>query len=93
MWTDIIPENNIILDIRSKESFEEWHKEGSVNMPLDEAVIKASKEEIDKEKEYVVVCYTGLKTSTLLNVMLSHGYKAKGLIGGISTLMAQEKEK
>jgi len=91
MWTDIIPENTIILDIRSKESFDEWHKTGSLNMPLDEAIKQISAETLDKNIEYIIVCYTGLKTTTLLNVMLSHGYKAKGLIGGISTLMAQEK--
>ena len=90
MWTDTIPEQFVILDIRSKESFEEWHKEGAINLPSEEAMVKAAKEELDKEKEYLIVCYTGMKTTALLRIMTAHGYKAKGLIGGISTLMTIE---
>ena len=90
MWTDSIPENAVIIDLRSKESFDEWHKEGSLNLQLEEAVKKVSSGELDKEKEYIIVCYTGMKTTPLLNVMNRYGYKAKGLIGGISTLMTIE---
>ena len=61
-------------------------------MPLDELIKKVSKEELPKDKLYLLVCYTGLKTGTAMNVMKGHGYNVMGLIGGISTLRRIEEE-
>ncbi len=93
MWTDRIPEDATIIDIRDPDSFKEYHYPGSINIPFEEMIKKVSSEELPREKNYLIVCYAGMKTSVILNMMLAHGYRAQGVIGGIGTLRRIEEEK
>ena len=93
MWTDRITKDATIIDIRDPDSFAEYHYPGSINIPFEELVKKISSEELPRDKNYLIVCYAGMKTSIILNLMLAHQYNAQGIIGGIGTLKRIEEEK
>lgn len=75
--------NSIILDVRTKEEYDYYNIEGSINIPLDE--IRYNIDKLSKYENIYVYCAVGyrgyiaeqiLKNNKILNV--------KNLIGGIS---------
>ena len=92
MWTDRVPEGAEIIDIRDPDSFKEYHYPGSRNIPFEELMKLVSEEKLPRDKLYLIVCYAGMRTAMILDVMKAHGYNAMGVIGGISTLKRLEEE-
>ncbi len=74
-WEEILKENNyIIVDVRTKEEYDEGHVVDAVNIPYDE--IKDA--DLDKEKTIVVYCKSGHSSSVAYNnlkVLCYYGYK------------------
>ncbi len=76
------PERIRILDIREPHEWEISAIKGSLFIPLNELPGKLS--ELDPTKEYVVVCKVGQRSLSALELLLSAGFKAYNLKGGIN---------
>ena len=72
--------NYLILDVRTKKEYEYSHIEGAVNIPLDE--LRGHLSEMDKNKNLIVHCHSGLRSYIACRILTSNGFKCKNLIGG-----------
>lgn len=73
-----------VLDVRAMAQFESGHIEGAVNIPLAELEEKLG--ELDKDKEYHVVCQLGIKSAKACDLLSSHGFKVVNVDKGMSML-------
>ena len=69
---DILDKNNyIIVDVRTKEEYDESHVKGSINIPYDEI---DENTDLDKSKTILVYCRSGKRSSIAYNTLTSLGY-------------------
>lgn len=73
-------ENPYILDVRTVEEYNLSHIDGAINIPLDE--LRENLEKLDKSKEIIVHCYSGLRSYLACRILKQKGYNVKNLIGG-----------
>ena len=74
--------NTILLDVRTKDEYEEGHIPGSINVELD--YIDTVKDVIkDKEAKIYLYCRSGHRSGIALNRMKELGYVNLTNIGGI----------
>jgi len=75
----------IILDVRTKEEFEEGHMEGSMNIDFHNASFKEQVEKLDKSRSYVVYCASGGRSMKAAQMMLDMGFEdVHSMSGGIT---------
>ena len=73
-------ENPYILDVRTVEEYNLSHIDGAINIPLDE--LRENLEKLDKSKEIIVHCHSGLRSYLACRILRQKGYNVKNLIGG-----------
>lgn len=80
-----------ILDVRNEDDYEEWHVEGSYNLPIyDELLdedftgLDASLDDIPEDKEIVVVCVAGVTSARAASFLRDQGYDAKSMEDGMN---------
>lgn len=78
-----IPENSILLDVRSELEHRGGHIPGSLSIPVDELRVRLS--ELDPAKEIWVYCQVGLRGYTASQILRQHGYDVRNLSGGYKT--------
>ena len=84
----IISEDNyIILDVRTKEEYDELHVVDAVNIPYDEIYEDVN---LDKDKLILVYCRSGNRSSIAYDILEDLGYKVYDL-GGISSIDLPKK--
>ena len=84
----IISENNyIIVDVRTKEEYEELHIVNSINIPYNEITEET---ELDKTKKILVYCRSGNRSTTAYNTLKSLGYDVYNL-GGINDIELEKE--
>ena len=69
-----------ILDVRTIEEYNLSHIDRAINIPLDE--LRENLENLDKSKEIVVHCHSGLRSYLACRILKQNGYNVKNLIGG-----------
>ena len=72
----------IIVDVRTKEEFEELHVEDAINIPYDEI---NEDTELDKDKLIFVYCRSGNRSGKAYDTLESLGYEVYDL-GGIDSI-------
>ena len=65
----------IIIDVRSRQEFDEWHVDGSINIPLWDIKIKVPEILKNKNKCIVVYCSSGIRSKKAQRILLSMGYE------------------
>ena len=70
------------LDVRLPSEFENHHKDGAINIPL--YFIRLKINTLDANKNYVVCCDTGRRSSAGAYILSERGFKAYVLRGGIN---------
>ena len=75
-------EEYCILDVRTNAEYERGTYKNSIHIPLDEIRNRIS--ELDKSKEYLVYCRTGLRSYIACRILLQNRFKAKNITGGYS---------
>lgn len=73
----------ILLDVRTKEEFEEGHIPNSINVPLDE-IQKIQEIAADKNAKIFVYCYSGARSADATRKLNFLGYINAKNIGGIA---------
>lgn len=76
-----------VIDVRTKEEFEERAIKGSVNMPL--ARLRELASELDKNRRYITYCNTGERSAAAAFVLSKLGFESAALQGGLSAMLKQ----
>lgn len=80
----------VLLDIRPRDGFEEWHIPGSEHIDVydelktDPESATASLEELPRDSEIVTVCAAGKVSQTATEILVELGYDAKTLVDGMA---------
>ncbi|MEM1982977.1 MAG: tRNA uracil 4-sulfurtransferase ThiI [Sulfolobales archaeon] len=76
---DHIPENALVIDVRDKKEFEQWHYPGALSIYDIEPSL------IPKDRPIVIYCNNGQISSVWASTLRSEGLKAFSLKGGLGT--------
>jgi rhodanese-related sulfurtransferase len=88
---DQIKDNDLFLDVRSKEEFEAGHIKNSVNIPVDE--IRSRMKEFNNEKNIYIYCQAGLRGYLAQRMLKQNGFdNVHNLSGGYQLWEACTKE-
>jgi len=77
-----------LLDVRLESEYRNTHLPGSLNIPLYLLRIKAK--QLDKNKQYIVYCDTGRRSSSAAYLLNERGYDAYYLEGGLRGLSKED---
>ncbi len=72
-----------LIDVRTKEEFEESYIDGAELLPLDEIKERASEVLPDKEREIMVYCRSGKRSMAAAEILEELGYKHIYDMGGL----------
>ncbi len=76
-----------IVDVRTKEEFEEEHIDGAINFDIYSPGFQGNIRELDKNKSYLVYCTSGSRSLQAVMYMRKIGFtKVENLGGGIMSL-------
>ena len=78
-------ENNevVLLDVREPYEIDICKVKGSLFIPMNEIPQKV--EQLDKDKNYAVLCHSGVRSLHVTNFLNSQGFRALNVIGGIDS--------
>ena len=71
----------ILLDVRESNEVNICALNGAIHMPM--ITIPNSLSELDRDKEIVVMCHTGMRSFQVCQYLVENGYNAVNLQGGI----------
>jgi rhodanese-related sulfurtransferase len=75
--------NFIILDVRPQEEFEKEHLPGAKNLDYNGHEFKKKVGKLDRGKNYLIYCKTGVRGGYFLDIMKDSGFKqAHNILGG-----------
>lgn len=73
----------VILDIRPKNEFEEEHVPGAINLDYNGHQFKKKVETIDKHKNYIIYCRSGVRGEYFMGIMKELGFPhVYNILGG-----------
>ena len=74
----------VVLDVRSREGYNEGHLPGAVNIPFEE--LPARMKGLPRQKDIIAYCWdvTCILCTKAAYVLASNGYRAKEMLGGIA---------
>ncbi len=88
---DHVPDDAVVLDLRSKAAFQGWHHPAALF--LDFASALRVYRSLDRSKRYVLYCEFGLKSGHLAELMRREGFDASHFAGGLRALAAWSQER
>ena len=80
---EVVKNGGLWLDVRLPSEFQNNHMEGAINIPL--YFIRMKINTLDQDKDYVLCCDTGRRSSAGAYILSERGFKAYVLKGGINT--------
>lgn len=72
-----------IIDVREDDEFEEGHVPGAIHIKLGE--IESRCQELNKDTEYQIICYSGSRSGMAYRFLGQKGYKVTNVMGGMSS--------
>ena len=76
-----------VVDVRTQEEWDEYHVPNVPLIPLDQLPDRLN--EIPKDKEILVICRSGNRSQEGRDILLSAGYQATSVTGGIKEWYAK----
>lgn len=73
-----------LLDVRSPGEFAEGHLPGAVNVPVQELEATLASLPVDRSREIVVYCRSGMRSARARTLLLKAGYAKVEDLGGMS---------
>ncbi len=74
----------VLLDVRSEKEFEEYHLEGSINIPHTEIIRRADEKIKDRNTKIIVYCSAFKRSIQAYRTLKYMGYKNVYILGSIS---------
>lgn len=71
-----------IIDVRENAEAAAGMIPGASNLPLGQIALR--KNELNKEKTYVIVCQSGNRSKAACGILEALGFKVKDMIGGMN---------
>lgn len=68
-------ETVLVVDVRSKEEYDQGHVKWAINMPIDTFEQEVSKLDAYKDKAVITVCNTGKKSQKAAEILVNNGFK------------------
>ncbi|WP_101759559.1 cyclic nucleotide-binding domain-containing protein [Oceanicoccus sp. KOV_DT_Chl] len=78
------------IDVRTQDEFEQGHRAGAINMPLD--LLKLKSRMLDQAKRYLIYCNSGRRSSAAAHLLGQDGFDAAVLSDGVANLSRQQQE-
>jgi len=76
-----------VVDVRTQEEWDEYHAPNTTLIPLDQLQARIS--EVPKDREILVVCRSGNRSQQGRDILLSAGYNAASMTGGLKEWYAK----
>ena len=76
-----------VVDVRTQEEWDEYHAPNTTLIPLDQ--LQSRLAEIPKDREILVVCRSGNRSQQGRDILLSAGYNATSMAGGLKEWYAK----
>ena len=76
-----------VLDVRTQEEWDEYHAPNATLIPLDQ--LQARLSEVPKDREILVVCRSGNRSQQGRDILLTAGYNATSMTGGLKEWYAK----
>ena len=76
-----------IIDVREVDEVADGKIPGAINIPL--GLLEFRMNELDKSKEYVMVCRSGGRSGRATQILESHGYSVINMTGGMLSYEGQ----
>ena len=73
-----------IIDVRTKDEYQQGHIRGSVNLPLQ--TLQNNLTKIKKDKPVITCCASGMRSASAKGILISNGYTEVHNGGGWSSL-------
>src|SRR6478752_2057155 len=70
-----------IIDVREVEEVKEGKIPNAIHIPL--GLLEFKMQDLDKSKEYIMVCRSGGRSSRAAKLLEDHGYKVLNMTGGM----------
>ena len=70
-----------LIDVRETNEVAAGKIPGAINIPL--GLLEFRMNELDKSKEYIMVCRSGGRSGQATNFLENHGYKVTNMDGGM----------
>lgn len=74
-----------VIDLRSKEEYQEVHIEGARNIPYEH--LEMYKKYLPKDKTYILYCDRGASSLLAAKDLSREGYRTMTVVGGIQTVL------
>ena len=75
----------VVLDVRTKEEYDDGHITGSVNIDIHNPDFEEKITNLDKERSYIVCCASGARSARATEVMENLGFEdVYNLSGGMT---------
>ncbi|MCI9082581.1 MAG: rhodanese-like domain-containing protein [Lachnospiraceae bacterium] len=74
-----------VIDLRSKEEFEEVHVEGARNIPYEN--LEMYQKYLPKDKLYILYCDRGSSSLMAARELSKEGYRTVTVVGGIQAVL------
>ena len=82
--------NNInIIDIRSREKYNNRHMNSAINIPLEWLLINFNKY-LDRNKKYYIYCQKGIQSRKLCQILKNNGFNVINITGGYESWVLSE---
>jgi len=84
-----IPENAIVIDVRTPQEFQSGHIKNAINIPYEVIGFKMKDVTEEKDREVLLYCRTGRRSGIALETLKKLGYTHAKNVGGYETFKKQ----
>jgi len=79
-----------IIDIRSKEKYNDNHIPESINIPQ-EKILTEPEKYLNKDKRYYLYCQKGMSSFNICKILTKLGYKVTNINGGYESYIMNKR--
>lgn len=72
---NLLKEQAILIDVRTKQEYEEGHIEGAISLPRETIELTIEKEISDKEATIILYCQSGNRSKKVAQILINKGYQ------------------
>lgn len=85
-------DTSILLDVRTKEEFDQGHLKRAINLPHTEIETRIADHVTNKQEKIIVYCRSGRRSRIAVNILKEMGYINVNNAGAYADLLEKEEE-